>query len=95
MGSTTYLNQGAFFKYNWQEVRKKIFIVFFQELRQMDDVKSSQVSVKQATFRDKNSGEIAQLKSELILYKRRYQRSLDKEKRIQVEEPSFVSMTYW
>lgn len=61
----------------------------------MDDVKSSQVSVKQATFRDKNSGEIAQLKSELILYKRRYQRSLDKEKRIQVEEPSFVSMTYW
>ena len=61
----------------------------------MDDVKSSQVSVKQATCRDKNSGELAQLKSELILYKRRYQRSLDKEKRIQVEEPSFVSMTYW
>ena len=61
----------------------------------MDDVKSSQVSVKQATFRDKNSGELAQLKSELILCKRRYQRSLDKEKRIQVEEPSFVSMTYW
>ena len=59
----------------------------------MDDVKSSQVSVKQATFRDKSSGELAQLKSELILYKRRYQRSLDKEKRIQVEEPSFVSTT--
>jgi len=54
-----------------------------KELRQMDTVQTNQVSVKQATFRDKSSGELAQLKSEVILYKRRYQRMLDKEKRIQ------------
>lgn len=56
----------------------------------MDTVQTNQVSVKQATFRDKSSGELAQLKSEVILYKRRYQRMLDKEKRIQVSLPNLT-----
>ena len=50
----------------------------------MDSIQSNKAAAKQATFRDKSFGEMAQLKSEVILYKRRYERMLQKEKRIQV-----------
>lgn len=59
-----------------------------KELRQKEQIQNNKLAAKQATFRDKSFGEIGQLKSEVILYKRRYERMLQKEKRIQnlVEE---------
>merc|ERR1712168_812292 len=57
-----------------------------KELRQKESMNVSQgASLKQnqATFRDKTGGEMANLRAELILYKRRYGRQTEKEKRIQ------------
>lgn len=57
-----------------------------KELRQKENLTVSQganLKQNQATFRDKSAEEISNLKAELILYRRRYNRLTEKEKRIQ------------
>ena len=50
----------------------------------MEMAQGPKSSQRQASFRGKNTGEQAQLKAELILYKRRYKTLLEKETRIKV-----------
>ena len=55
-----------------------------QELRQMEHIQNPGMNHRQSTFRPA-IGESAQLKSELILLKRKLNRLSEKEKRIQVK----------
>ena len=61
-----------------------------QELRAKDTIQAKKADKKNATFRENNAGVISQLKSELILYKTRYNRAIEKEKRIKVHTASFL-----
>ena len=60
----------------------------------MESMQNNKNIAKHASFREKSFGEIAQLKSEVILYKRRYERMKQKEKRIQVCALSVFSGFY-
>eukprot|EP00794_Sanderia_malayensis_P019281 gene19281-21207_t len=54
-----------------------------KELRQMEHIQNPSMTHRQSTFRGSAVGESAQLKSELILMKRKIDRLVKKEKRIQ------------
>ena len=73
-------------KQNDKIIDQRLAKMTTKELRQKENLQVNQganMKQNQATFRDKGKGEISQLNSELILYKRRYNRLLEKEKRIQ------------
>ncbi|XP_065676074.1 kinesin-like protein KIF28 [Hydra vulgaris] len=70
-------------KQNPNAIDQRLAKMTTKELRQMESMQSNKSISKHASFREKSFGEIAQLKSEVILYKRRYERMKQKEKRIQ------------
>jgi len=72
----------------WSCTRNNLNLItqlhFFKELRAKDTIQTKKADKKNATFRENNAGIISQLKSELILYKTRHNRAMEKEKRIKV-----------
>ena len=73
-------------KQNDKVIDQRLAKMSTKELRQKETLTVSQganLKQNQATFRDKSATEISNLKAELILYKRRYNRLTEKEKRIQ------------
>lgn len=73
-------------KQNDKIIDQRLSKMTTKELRQKDNMQTSNganMKQNQASIADKGRGEQSQLKAELILYKRRYDRLLGKEKRIQ------------
>eukprot|EP00111_Clytia_hemisphaerica_P009015 TCONS_00026419-protein len=82
------LSFSLYAKQNDQIFDAKLAKLTTKELRAKDTIQNKKADKKNATFRENNAGIISQLKSELILYKTRYNRAIEKEKRIKnvVEE---------
>lgn len=82
------LSFSLYAKQNDQIVDARLAKLTTKELRAKDTIQTKKADKKNATFRENNAGIISQLKSELILYKTRYNRAIEKEKRIKdvVEE---------